>query len=144
MRVKLEMPLHLYEIVDSVKGKCNTKDFVVHAICTDTREVTAKDLFVALDGESISGENFIAEAISKGAYTLARSDISSISVDDTSNALLNLAAYYKTKLNIKHTIAVTGSVGKSTTVKFITKILSRKYKVHERNRASCDGAWYES
>ena len=130
MRVKLDMPLHLYEIADSVKGKCNTKDFVIHAICTDTREVTAKDLFVALDGENISGENFIPEAISKGAYTLARSDISSISVDDTSNALLNLAAYYKTKLNIKHTIAVTGSVGKSTTVKFITKILSRKYKVH--------------
>ena len=46
------------------------------------------------------------------------------------NALLKIAEYYKSKINIKYTVAVTGSVGKSTTVKFLSKIVGEKYKVH--------------
>ena len=40
---------------------------LVTGITTDTRQVKLGDLFVALEGETFNGHDFVAEAIAKGA-----------------------------------------------------------------------------
>ena len=53
-------------------------------------------------------------------------------VKDTEKTLLNLAAFHKTRLKkLKATIAITGSVGKTTTKEFCAAFLNSKYKVHK-------------
>ena len=130
MRVNLEIPIDLNELADLFKAPPRFLNIHINAVCTDTREANAGDLFIALCGENDSGEKYIDEAKCKGCYVLAKSEYADIRVDDTEAALLDMAHYYKSKLSLKKTVAVTGSVGKSTTVKFLTKILGVKYKVH--------------
>ena len=104
----------------------------IGAIVTNSKEVEKNDLFVALNGDFSSGENYTAEAKDKGAFILSAKDKSAdISVSNTEAALLSIVSYYKKKLNnLKFTIAVTGSVGKTTTKNMIYEILSTDYIVH--------------
>ena len=134
MRIRLNYPLNILEICKAtdgtIIGNFNSNPSINY-ICTDTRECEAKDLFIALQGENDCGEKYINEAIKKGCYVMSTGPSSSgIHVNDTSDALINLAKYYKFKTEIKYTVAVTGSVGKSTTVKFLSRILAQRYKVH--------------
>jgi hypothetical protein len=77
------------------------------------------------------GEKYIAQALSKGAFAISHNKLSgSIQVEDTSDALLKVASLYKEKTNVSKTIAITGSVGKSTTVRFLKRILSTCLGVH--------------
>ena len=133
MRISLDSPLDIREICDALHTQApgSALGKAIMAISTDTREAIDGDLFIALDGDNASGEDYVSEAISKGCIAIsARHREGVISVKNTSDALLALAKLYKSNLNIKHTVAVTGSVGKSTTVKFLSRILSKKYKVH--------------
>ena len=134
MRVKLDIPLTVEEICSIANGNpgelTNLNEYI-QAICTDTRECKHKDLFIAIDGENESGEKYVGEAISKKCHVISTAKLPKvIHVDNTAEALLKIAELYKSKINVKHTIAITGSLGKSTTVKFVAKILSKKYKVH--------------
>ena len=132
MRVELEIPLSLNDILIAVKAKSSASPTaIINAVCTDTREVKKGDLFIAINGERQSAEAYIPEAIAKGCYVITQTEISgAIRVDDTVDALLAISRLYKSKLKPLHTIAITGSVGKSTTVKFLSRILSQKYAVH--------------
>ena len=133
MRVKLDTPLSLREISLAL-GTVTKKDIHISAITTDTREAQSGDLFIALSGENDNGEKYIEAAKEMECTVLSTStgkDV--VTVDDTAMALLRLSEYYKSKLCVKHTVAVTGSVGKSTTVKFISKILKEKYRTHSPN-----------
>ena len=133
MRVKLDIPISIEEICRCTEGHLRTdirENKQINAICTDTRECQRDDLFIALKGDRQSGEEYISDALNKGCYALSASSCGTISVKDTSDALLKIAEMYKRKISPRHTVAVTGSVGKSTTVKFISAILSQKYKVH--------------
>ena len=94
-------------------------DFAVTSVCTDTRKITKGCLFVPIVGANFDGHEFIDEAFAKGAAGAisgrpgeCRDRV--ISVPDTLDALGRLASAYKASLNVK-TVAVTGSVGKTTT-----------------------------
>ena len=135
MRVILDIPISINEICEAINAsvcKAFDKSILITAITTDTRECEKGDLFIALDGALDSGEKHVSSALDKISYPVSKSrseDV--IFVKDTSDALLNIAKLYKSKLKaLKYTVAVTGSVGKSTTVKYITEILGTKYKVH--------------
>ena len=134
MRVELDIPLHLDEIVKAVNAKKYYKkrlNSIIRAITTDTRECEEGDLFIALKGQCDSGERYVSEALLKQCSVISAIEQSgAIYVDDTNDALLQIAKLYKSKLPLKSTVAITGSVGKSTTVKFVSKILTQKYKVH--------------
>ena len=132
MRVEIDVPLSLNEICKATNSRPpDSCDGYINAICTDTREAQEGDLFIALTSENDSGENYVTDAKRKKCYVISSSrDKGILTVSDTAVALLELAKYYKSKLNIKTTVAVTGSVGKSTTVRFLKKILSQKHKVH--------------
>ena len=134
MRVKLDTALCIEEICKITKAKYKRKtDKIkyIDTVCTDTRECQKNDLFIAVKGEKDSGEKYVLDALKKGCCVLSSSGADgTLFVNDTSEALLKIAELYKKKISPKHTVAVTGSVGKSTVVRFISTILSTKYKLH--------------
>ena len=97
----------------------------------DTRKLQTGELFVALKGAR-DGHDFIPAALEKGAAavlcTHADGDYPAIVVEDTRIALGEIARNERQRLGMK-VVAVTGSVGKSTTKEMIATVLDGTYKV---------------
>lgn len=92
---------------------------VVEAVSTDTRRLRPGSLFVALPGENADGHDFVADAAEAGAAALlvARevgTALPAIRVDDTWEALARLGGEVRRRVD-PLVVAVTGSVGKTTT-----------------------------
>lgn len=127
--------LNVEDIVKATNGKlvCGTNDFVISEIVTDSRKAGENMLFVPIAGENNDGHDFIGSAFEKGAdVVITHRDIPAvmnkniIRVADTRIALGDIAAYYKAKYNLP-TVAITGSVGKTTTKDMISAVLAMKY-----------------
>ncbi|MBQ8897794.1 MAG: UDP-N-acetylmuramoyl-tripeptide--D-alanyl-D-alanine ligase [Clostridia bacterium] len=110
-------------------------DFAVTSVCTDTRKITKGCLFVPIVGANFDGHEFIDEAFAKGAAGAisgrpgeCRDRV--ISVPDTLDALGRLASAYKASLNVK-TVAVTGSVGKTTTKEMTAAAVSAGFRTQK-------------
>ena len=108
----------------------------VRCICTDSREADAETAFVALRGERVDGHDYISAALKNGCRCvicehrteeLEASDATAIVVNDSELALSKLANSYRQYLHCK-TVAVTGSVGKTTTKDLIASVLSTSSK----------------
>jgi len=102
-----------------------------YGICTDSRKVGAGELFFAIVGEKMDGNDFAASAVSLGASCAVvsrapRENIPHILVKDTREALGLLAKAHHELLPCL-TVGVTGSVGKTTTKEFIAAVLAEKY-----------------
>lgn len=92
----------------------------IEGVCIDTRRLRPGELFVALQGETRDGHDFVAEAFTKGAGGAVVSRVDALPrgtagllVRDTTRALQDMAAGYRCTVNPR-VIGVTGSVGKST------------------------------
>jgi UDP-N-acetylmuramoyl-tripeptide--D-alanyl-D-alanine ligase len=102
----------------------------------DSRTVKSGDCFFAIAGENHDGHNFLADAFAKGASCAVVSKDVSISdkvllkVDDTIKALGILSAWFRKDSNFK-VVAITGSVGKTTTRQILYHVLSRRFKTHQ-------------
>lgn len=123
--------LKLSEIAAPLNGTYN-KDAEFCGVCIDTRKITKNCLFVCIKGERFDAHQFAEEAFKKGAAAVMvheNVDLSGayIKVDDTSKALLALGGYYRSLFNIP-VVALTGSVGKTTTKEFTSLVVSSKYK----------------
>ncbi len=107
-------------------------DGKVTGISTDSRKIEAGQLFVALRGDHYDGHHYLPVAFSKGAVcALVDREIEGkkspvILVDDTLKALQKLAAFYRKEFCIP-VIAVTGSVGKTTTKECIGIAMSQVF-----------------
>lgn len=120
------------EIVKATGGKLifKNKDIDVDGITTDSREKNNGGLFIPIKGANFDGHEYIENAVSNGALgylTEKETDIKAdfaVLVDDTRLALGDLARYAMTKTKAK-VIAVTGSVGKTTTRQFIASVVSQ-------------------
>lgn len=134
MRIKLDIPFKVADvcrIVGADSPPNATDNTLINFISTDSRECLPGDLFIALDGNGDSGEGYVKDAIEHGSFALSVSfGTRIIHVNNTALALLEISKAYKRTISPGHTVAVTGSVGKSTTVAFISTILRKKYKVH--------------
>ncbi|WP_341817167.1 UDP-N-acetylmuramoyl-tripeptide--D-alanyl-D-alanine ligase [Wolbachia endosymbiont (group A) of Agelastica alni] len=130
-------------IIDATGGRdvngCNW----IHSsnISTDTRSIKKGDLFIALKGRNFDGHNFLHEAFLKGAVAAIVSEgkyknFPLIIVQDTLKALHDMASYYIRNVLIDaKVIAVTGSVGKTTTKDMLHTILSQ-YGVSHANEGN--------
>jgi len=103
-------------------------------ISTDTRTVGQGMLFFALRGERFNGNLFAAQALESGAAYAVVDDPAVVSghgyilVEDTLQALQDLAAYHRRQLRCP-VLAVCGSNGKTTTKELIYAVLSARYRV---------------
>ena len=125
--------MKLSEINNILKGKIN-KDVSFNKIKMNSKDITTKDVFLAIN----KGHNYIDEAINNGAVGIISEydlDYPSIKVDNSILALGKIANYIRNLYDIP-LIAITGSVGKTTTKELIYSVLSKKYKVlkSEKNK----------
>ncbi|MDR1003270.1 MAG: UDP-N-acetylmuramoyl-tripeptide--D-alanyl-D-alanine ligase [Oscillospiraceae bacterium] len=125
------------EIALAVGGTLNDTKYEnqsVGSVCIDSRTIEENCVFVAIKGENFDGHSFVMSAFSAGAVCAICSEEQEdakgavILVPDTRAALLRLAAHYREKFSIP-VIALTGSVGKTTTKEMVAAVLGSKYKV---------------
>ena len=107
------------------------KETVINSVSIDSREIFENTLFVALKGEKSDGHDYILKAFEKGAVAaISEKKIASsnalVLVENSSKALGDIAKFYKKKFNIK-TVAVTGSVGKTTTKDMLSAVMNMQY-----------------
>ena len=127
-----ESGLKLRDIAFMIGGEYNgfQPDARVYGISIDSRTISPGELFIAIKGERFDGHDFIDDAVRCGAAGIILSEGSAlcpyIRVKDTTKALSMLAAEYK-KMFRAFTVAVTGSVGKTTTKQFISSVLSTEH-----------------
>jgi len=111
-------------------------DCPINGVAVDSRLVTPGNVFFALIGEKVDGHAFLAQAAKAKAscfvvnksYKGDHFGLPIIYVDDTTISL-QLLAQKLLSLRTSKIVAITGSVGKTTTKDFLTTILEQKYKV---------------
>ncbi len=126
--------LSLAMVLEATGGKLSggPAPALVRGVCTDTRAPSAGALFVALKGERFDGHDFVAEAFRQGAAAAMVSRRVAapgplILVPDTLAALGAIAAHHRRGIGAK-VIAVTGSIGKTTTKEMVWAILSQGWR----------------
>lgn len=105
-------------------------------ITTDTRTLQPGDIFLALRGENFDGHDFIPTAAEKGAiaaivdsaFQPQTPEFPLLQVPDTLQAYQAIARWWRDQFQIP-VIAVTGSVGKTTTKELIAAVLSQHGRV---------------
>ncbi|MGR0480070.1 MAG: UDP-N-acetylmuramoyl-L-alanyl-D-glutamate--2,6-diaminopimelate ligase [Candidatus Electronema sp. V4] len=104
-------------------------------ISTDTRSLAPGDVFVALAGEKFDGHDYVQTAVAAGAAAVivhrdvpVPADVLFVHVEDTLQALLDLAAYRRRLLGKNCIVAaITGSCGKTTVKELVAAIFSRHF-----------------
>lgn len=136
MLAKLYRDISAGEIARICGSRLTGDDTIISSISTDSRDSQPGMLFVAIRGERLNGNQFVPSALENGAAAALVSDLPSaakgsyIQVEDTTAALGKIARQIKREIN-PFTIAVTGSVGKTTTKEYLTSVMSQKFKTHK-------------
>lgn len=142
------MDLSLFEIEIATGGKLVLQGAdgatKVTGVVLDSRKVEVGCVFLATIGERVDGHKFIGDVFSKGVALVItqktpqqveeelKVDASAwgsyLLVEDSFQALKDLAEYYRSKLTIP-IVGITGSVGKTSTKEFVAGVLAEKYDV---------------
>lgn len=134
------MEIYIKDIIRLCDGKLLSGDenIIINNIKIDSRKINDGDIYVGIRGEVNDGNIFFEDAINRGAKAIIvdnskldydkYSDVTIVLVKDTVWCLQELARY-KRSLFKGEVIAITGSVGKTTTKDMVASILSEKYKV---------------
>ena len=105
----------------------------VCGVATDSREVKPGQLFIPLVGARADGHTFIRRAVENGAAaTLSSAEnspqgVPTIHVADTLLAFGSIAAGYRAEMTAR-VVAITGSVGKTTTKEMLAAIFQRQFR----------------
>ena len=134
------------DAVAAATGGRATHPFAANGVSIDTRTLQPGDLFVALTGESRDGHLFVADALARGAAgaLVSRTDglpegAPLVVVDDTLRGLHALGAAGRARFT-GGVVAVTGSVGKTTTKEMLRAALAAFGPVHAAE-ASYNNHW---
>ena len=120
-------------IAEAVSGRLVGPDVLVTGpVVTDSREAAEGSLYIARRGEAADGHTFVSGAVARGAVAViveheVDEAVAQIVVDDSTVALGALAHAHVEKLRSGgdlDVIAMTGSVGKTTTKDLLAQIMS--------------------
>lgn len=121
--------MKLTDVAQKINGALVGADMNITSVVTDSRKVTDGSLFIAIKGERVDGHDFIPDLDKKYdcAY-LTTKKIEGVKnpciiTDDAVTALGKIANLHLLGLTAKR-VAVTGSVGKTTTKNYIAAALS--------------------
>ncbi len=117
----------LSEAAKAINAELIGADAMLTSVNTDSRQVVAGQLFVALKGEHFDGHDYAQQAIDQGAAAVLVSHANAgaepaLVVADTYQALGELAAYWRSKFTLP-LAAITGSNGKTTVKEMLASIL---------------------
>jgi UDP-N-acetylmuramoyl-tripeptide--D-alanyl-D-alanine ligase len=122
--------MDLEEAARAVGGTVRGPSVRFSGVTTDSRAIAAGDLFVALKGERFDGNEYVNEALRRGAAAALTSravqtDIpgSQVITADTRVALGRLAAHWRARFALP-LVALTGSNGKTTVKEMLAAILA--------------------
>ena len=133
-------PITIREILEAVDGtllgEFRDLDQTVTHVFTDSRKPDPGALFLPLEGERFDGHAFIHDALEgggAGCFTQREResylpDKFYIKVSGTQRALRDLARWYRKRFSIPF-VAITGSVGKTTTKDMVAAVLGERYQV---------------
>ena len=131
------------DVIDICNGEliCGDLNEVFEDFCQDTRKIKPGDIYVGIKGENHNGNDIYEDALEKGAKACILqgiiipdnikeryADRTIIVVENTIRALQKLATYKRSMYDIP-VIAVTGSVGKTSTKDIIASVMSKEYNV---------------
>lgn len=120
----------------------STSQILLKGISTDSRNLNASDVFIALVGAKYDAHEYCQDVYDSGTHFFVLSDASCLPtgatgflVKDTLVALQSLANYYRKKMNCT-VIGITGSVGKTSTRQMLETAfssVSKTYATKENN-----------
>lgn len=141
---------NITDLVDAMRGRpVGAMPDGITGISIDSRTAAAGDAFFAIKGDRFDGHDFASAALANGASLLVVSEAKlpalgrlhapMIVVDDVLAAMgrLGIAARARSKARI---IAVTGSVGKTTTKEMLRHVLGEQGLTHA-SAASFNNHW---
>ena len=117
------------EVAAATNGNAGA-DFAATGVSIDSRKIAKGDLFVALQGPNFDGHEYIGKALELGAAGILahrlpdgmKADAPIVLVKDTLIGLQDLGRAARNRSNAKF-IAVTGSVGKTSTKEMLKIVL---------------------
>jgi UDP-N-acetylmuramoyl-tripeptide--D-alanyl-D-alanine ligase len=131
------------EVEFSTRGAlvCGSREQAFSGVSIDTRTIREGNIFFAICGPNQDGHRFIPDALSKGALgAVVRKGYAYpgefpagrvlIEVENTHEALKNSAAAVRQRWPGK-VVAITGSMGKTTTKQFAAHAMQIAFKVHQ-------------
>ncbi|MCL6415915.1 UDP-N-acetylmuramoyl-tripeptide--D-alanyl-D-alanine ligase [Aestuariirhabdus sp. Z084] len=124
----------LSQLVAPLKGKMPGGDCSFSSVSIDTRTLQPGALFVAIEGPSFDGHEFLAEARKAGAVAAIVSravdtELPQLQVEDTRIALGLIGQWVRQQFE-GAVIAITGSSGKTSVKELSAAILAQQGKVH--------------
>ncbi|CAG9622033.1 UDP-N-acetylmuramoyl-tripeptide--D-alanyl-D-alanine ligase [Sutcliffiella rhizosphaerae] len=112
---------------------------MIEGVSRDTREDMSGKLYIPIIGENFNGHAFVRDAIEKNGAVASLwqkdqgeppADLNLIFVEDTIEALQQLASSYRDQIGMK-VVGITGSNGKTTTKDMVTAVLETTFRVHK-------------
>lgn len=131
------MKLPLWRIAEFTAAKGDfDQDLVATGYSIDSRTLNPGDLFIALHGDRFDGHDYVAAALENHAVAAIVQKDKKVSavhgrllhVEDTLRSLQSLGAAAR-RLWGKPVLAVTGSVGKTTTKEILAHLLMSRFRV---------------
>lgn len=134
--------LTVRDILNHTDGKLiiGNEDLECKNFSRDTRKLEKGDIYIGIKGETFDGSKFWRQALENGASCVIVENIdfsdkdkkefegkTIIKVENTLEALYNIARYKRSLYDIP-VIAITGSVGKTSTKDIVANVVSQKYR----------------
>ena len=138
------MNMTLKEIFDEVEIPEGFENFEFPGhLATDSRDVEKGGAFVALEGEKTDGHKYIPQAIENGAALIILRkgknpgglNVPVIELENPERDLADAASRKLKAHQLSDIIAITGSVGKTTTRAALQKVLAPHFKIHAPERS---------
>ncbi len=123
------MNLKVTEIAKALGTNIDSEN-IINRVSIDSRDVDANTLFFAIKGERFDGHDFVKDVAENGVgavvcHKQVECSAPVIYVDDTKDALLDFASYYRHSIKDLRVIGLTGSVGKTTTKEMVACVMEQ-------------------
>ncbi len=138
--------LYVQDVLEKTKGEvlCGKTDVEIGEISIDTRILEKGQTYLALKGENVDGTAYCREAIEKGAKVCfvqeniftekelheLNEKVTIVKVENVEDALVEMAKIKRAMYDIP-VVAITGSVGKTSTKEVIAKVMEQKFNVQK-------------
>lgn len=134
--------LTVKDIIRETNGELiiGDENFICKNFSRDTRKLKKGDIYIGIRGETFDGSKFWRQALENGASCVIVENVEFtdkdkkefegkiiIKVESTLEALYNIARYKRSLYDIP-VIAITGSVGKTSTKDMVANVVSKKFK----------------
>lgn len=139
----MEYKVTIKDLIENSNGKLiqGNQKLIFENLCKDTREIQEGQIYLGFQGEKFNGSTLYEQALEKGAIACVLQGVevkqevlkkypsaTIVLVENVVKAMQKLASYKRSLYHIP-VVAITGSVGKTSTKDMVASVLSQKYKV---------------